>query len=91
MRWLGVHRIQPRIVGEFDDSALMKVFGYGGIGIFIAPTAIAAEVQQLGGVVRLGQTDEVFERFYAISIERRLTHPAITAISDAARQQLFSA
>lgn len=91
MRWLGARRIQPRIVGEFDDSALMKAFGYGGIGIFIAPTAIAAEVQQYGSVVRLGQTDEVVERFFAISIQRRLTHPAVTAISDAARQQLFSA
>jgi len=91
MRWLGARRIQPRIVGEFDDSALMKAFGYGGIGIFIAPTAVAAEVQQHGSVVRLGQTDEVVERFFAISIERRLTHPAVTAISDAARQQLFSA
>jgi len=91
MRWLGARRIQPRIVGEFDDSALMKAFGYGGIGIFIAPTAIADEVQQHGSVVKLGQTDEVVERFFAISIQRRLTHPAVTAISDAARQQLFSA
>lgn len=91
MRWLGARRLQPRIVGEFDDSALMKAFGFGGIGIFIAPTAIAAEVQQHGRVVRLGQTDEVVERFFAISVQRRLTHPAVTAISDAARQQLFSA
>lgn len=90
MRWLGAQRIQPRIVGEFDDSALMKAFGYGGIGIFIAPTAVAAEVQQHGSVVSLGQTDEVVERFFAISIQRRLTHPAVTAISDAARQQLFA-
>ena len=91
MRWLGARRLQPRIIGEFDDSALMKAFGFGGIGIFIAPTAVAAEVQQNGRVVRLGQTDEVVERFFAISVQRRLTHPAVAAISDAARHQLFSA
>ena len=91
MRWFAEQNVQPRIIGEFDDSALMKAFGFGGIGIFIAPTAIAAEVQQHGRVVRLGQTDEVVERFFAISVQRRLTNPAVTAISDAARQQLFSA
>lgn len=90
MRWLGARRLQPRIVGEFDDSALMKAFGYGGMGIFIAPTAVADEVQEHGRVVRLGQTDDVVERFFAISVQRRLTHPAVTAISDAARQKLFS-
>ena len=90
MRWLGAHRIQPRIVGEFDDSALMKAFGGGGIGIFIAPATIAAEVQLHYGVEVLGRTDEIVERFYAISMQRRLTHPAVAAISDAARSKLFS-
>jgi len=90
MRWLGTHRIQPRIVGEFDDSALMKAFGGGGIGIFIVPTAIAAEVEQHYGVEVLGQTDEVVEQFFAISVQRRLTHPAVVAVSDTARQKLFS-
>ncbi len=91
MRWLGERRIQPRIVGEFDDSALMKAFGSGGIGIFIAPTVIADEVQRHYGVKILGQTDEVVERFFAISVQRRLTHPAVTAVSDAARRELFAA
>lgn len=90
IRWLGARRIQPRVVGEFDDSALMKAFGSGGIGIFIAPTAIADEVQRHYGVEILGQTDEVVERFYAISIQRRLTHPAVAAISESARRELFS-
>lgn len=90
MRWFGKHRIQPRIVGEFDDSALMKAFGVGGIGIFIAPTAIAAEVQQHYGVELLGQTEDVVERFFAISVQRRLTHPAVAAVSVAARQSLFA-
>lgn len=90
MRWFGTRRIQPRIVGEFDDSALMKAFGGGGIGIFVAPTAIAAEVQLHYGVEMLGQTDEVVERFFAISVQRRLTHPAVAAVSEAARQKLFA-
>ena len=90
MRWFATHRIQPRIVGEFDDSALMKAFGGGGIGIFIAPTAIAAEVQLHYGVEMLGQTDDVVERFFAISLQRRLTHPAVAAVSEAARQKLFA-
>ncbi|MFI4980455.1 MAG: LysR substrate-binding domain-containing protein, partial [Nevskiales bacterium] len=90
MRWLGARRIQPRVVGEFDDSALMNEFGYGGIGIFIAPSAIAAEVQAHYGVKILGQTDEVVDRFFAISVQRRLTHPAVTAVSDAGRRDLFA-
>lgn len=90
MRWLGTQRIQPRIVGEFDDSALMKAFGGGGIGVFIAPMTVAAEVQLHYGVELIGQTDEIIERFYAISMQRRLTHPAVAAIRDAARSKLFS-
>ena len=90
MRWLGAHRIQPRIVGEFDDSALMKAFGYGGIGIFIAPTAIADEVERHYGVEILGQTDDVVEQFFAISVQRRLTHPAVAAVCDTARRELFA-
>jgi LysR family transcriptional activator of nhaA len=83
---LGLH---PRIVGEFDDGALQKAFGQGGIGIFAAPSAIAREVSQQYGVVAIGHSSEVTEQFYAISVERRLTHPAVLAISSAARQKLF--
>ena len=90
MRWFAARRIQPRIVGEFDDSALMKAFGHGGIGIFIAPTATLREVREQYGVQLVGQTDEVTERFFAISLQRRLTHPAVTAISEAARRELFA-
>ncbi len=90
MRWFGEQQIQPRIVGEFDDSALMKAFGQSGIGIFIAPSIIADEVQRQYGVKLIGQTDDVVERFYAISVERRLTHPAVVAVTEAARQELFA-
>lgn len=90
MRWFGAQQIQPRIVGEFDDSALMKAFGQSGIGIFIAPSVIADEVRRQYGVEVIGQTDDVTERFYAISVERKLRHPAVVAVNDAARLDLFS-
>ena len=88
-QWFEKLQIQPRVVGEFDDGALQKAFGQGGIGIFAAPSAIAREVGQQYGVVAIGRTAEVTEQFYAISVERRLTHPAVIAISSAARQKLF--
>lgn len=74
MRWFDVHQIRPHIVGEFDDSALMQAFSKPAPVFFIAPSVIADEVQREHGVIILGQTDEVTEQFYAISMERRLTH-----------------
>jgi len=90
MRWFDAHQIRPRIVGEFDDSALMHAFGHAGIGIFIVPSVIADEVQREHSVIVIGQTDEVTEQFYAISMERRLTHPAVVAINDTAQRKLFA-
>mgnify|MGYP005838271573 CR=1 FL=1 len=89
LRWLGRLQIRPRIVGEFDDSALMKAFGRGGAGLFPASAAIATEVIRIYGVQEVGGTEEVRERFYAISAERQLRHPAVVAISEAARRELF--
>jgi LysR family transcriptional activator of nhaA len=90
MRWFDVHQLRPHIVGEFDDSALMQAFGQAGIGIFIAPSVIADEVRREHSVVVVGRTDEVTEQFYAISLERRLTHPAVVAINDTAHRELFA-
>ncbi|MDD2833943.1 MAG: transcriptional activator NhaR [Methylotenera sp.] len=81
MQWLLTQRIQPRIVGEFDDSALMRAFGQAGVGIFTAPSIIEDEVIQQHGVIKIGQTDAVIERVYAISVERRASHPAVMAVS----------
>ena len=89
MQWFESVAVRPKIVGEFDDGALTKAFGQAGIGIFAAPSAIAAEVRRQHGVVAIGSTDAVTERFYAISVERRLTHPAVVAISSKARTELF--
>jgi LysR family transcriptional activator of nhaA len=88
LNWLDGMHIHPRIVGEFDDSALMKVFGQAGTGVFIAPTAIANEVASQYDVRIIGSTEEVKEQFYAISVERRLTHPGVIAITETARAWL---
>jgi len=90
VQWFNGHHLHPRIVGEFDDSALMKAFGQGGAGVFIAPTPIAKEVEKQYGVVSIGQTDEVREQFYAISVERKISHPAVSAITEAAREWLLT-
>jgi len=88
LKWLDRSHIQPHIVGEFDDSALMKAFGQAGIGAFIVPTPIAKEIEQQFGVETFGSTDKVRKRFYAISVERRISHPAITAVTESAREWL---
>ncbi|POA21441.1 transcriptional activator NhaR [Pseudomonas sp. FW300-N1A1] len=90
-RWFAEQRIQPRIVGEFDDSALMQAFGQSGSGIFIGPSVIADEVRRQYGVELIGQTDAVSESFYAISVERKVKHPGIVAITEGARRALFTA
>jgi len=88
-QWLDKKRIHPRLVAEFDDSALMKVFGQEGVGLFIAPTAIEAEVEHQYQVKAIGQLDEVKEHFYAISVERKVTHPVNSIVMNAARESLF--
>ena len=89
-QWLDKHRLHPRMVAEFDDSALMKAFGQEGAGIFIAPAAIEAEVEWQYQVTAIGRVDEVKENFYAISVERRVTHPVVSAVMEAARETLFA-
>jgi len=89
-RWFAEQQIQPRIVGEFDDSALMQAFGQSGSGIFIGPSVIADEVRRQYGVEVIGQTDAVSESFYAISVDRKVKHPGIVAITEGARRELFT-
>ncbi|HHH44022.1 MAG TPA: transcriptional activator NhaR [Gammaproteobacteria bacterium] len=89
-QWLDKHRIHPWVIAEFDDSALMKAFGQQGAGIFVAPAAIEAEVEWQYEVTAIGRVDTVKEHFYAISVERRVTHPVVSAVMEAARESLFS-
>lgn len=89
-QWLDRNGVKPRVVAEFEDSALLKVFGADGIGLFPAPSAVADAVCRQYGVQLVGRAPEVKERFYAVSVERRLKNPAVIAITDAARQELFA-
>ncbi len=90
MQWFDQQGLKVRIAGEFEDSALMSAFGQAGVGVFIAPSVIAPEVIRQYDVRAIGATDSVRERFYAISAERRLRHPAVVAVSHAARGEIFS-
>ena len=87
-QWFESESIRPTIVAEFEDSALLKVFGQRGLGLFVAPSVISAEVQRQYDVKVVGRLEGVTERFYAISLDRKLKHPAVVAISDAARARL---
>jgi LysR family transcriptional activator of nhaA len=89
-RWFEAESIRPLVAAEFEDSALLKAFGQGGAGVFAAPTVIEGEVGRQCGVRAIGRTDAVRERFYAISVERRIKHPAVAVISDRARHELFA-
>jgi len=88
-QWFEAHAIRPTAVSEFEDSALLMVFGQAGLGIFAAPSLIEPEIRRQFRVQRIGRTEDVRERFYAISAERKLKHPAVVAISESARQRLL--
>lgn len=88
MQWLERCGVQPRIVAEFDDSALMKAFGQAGAGVFVAPSAIASYVCDQYKVMEIGRIDKVREQIYAITTERKLTHPVMLAISQRAREAM---
>jgi len=88
--WFQQRSLHPQVVGEFDDSALAKEFGRRGAGIFVGPTVLTPEIEQQCGVKALGATTEVTEEFFAISIQRRVTHPCVVAITQSARGELFA-
>ncbi len=87
--WFAAQGVRPRIVGECDDSALMKIFAQSGAGFVPTPSVAEGEIKRQYRLVPVGKAPEVRERFYAISLERRLRHPAVAAISRAARTGLF--
>ena len=88
-QWFDDHEIYPIIAHEFEDSAVLKVFGQEGHGLFMTPTAIEDDVCKQYSVKVIGRLPEIIERFYAISIEKRLKHPAVVKISEFARENLF--
>ena len=87
--WFDAQRIRPQVIAEFEDSALLKAFAQGGEAVFASPEPIAAEVERQYRVRRIATLPELRERFYAITVERRLRHPAVVAISASARQHLL--
>ncbi len=88
-QWFDEQGIRPRIRGEIADSALLKAFGANGNGIFAAPSAVEQDVTRMYGVAVVGREESLRERFYAVSVEKRLKHPAVVAISQRARNELF--
>lgn len=86
--WFDSKRIHPIVAGEFDDSALMFWFGQSGAGVFPAPSVIEGKIQREYGVRLIGRAADARERFYAISLESRPTHPAVVAILGASRKAL---
>jgi LysR family transcriptional activator of nhaA len=87
-QWFDHEKIQPKIIAEFEDNALLMVFGQHGVGIFVAPSVIRNEVERKYAVQVIGAVGNVRERFFAVSLDRKLRHPAVVAISEAARARL---
>ncbi|MFZ1683644.1 MAG: transcriptional activator NhaR [Candidatus Zixiibacteriota bacterium] len=88
-QWFDARTIRPNIVGEFDDSALLKVFGMRGVGIFPAMSVIGPEIERQYQVRAICTVPELRERLYAVTVERRIKHPAVVAICNAARTLIF--
>lgn len=89
--WFVTQGMRPRVVAEVEDVAMLQVFGSTGMGLFAAPSVVEEAITTQYGVKVVGRVDAVRERFYAISVERRLKHPAVVAISEGARRELFHA
>jgi LysR family transcriptional activator of nhaA len=90
-QWFVASQLRPRIVGEFDDSALVWVFGTAGAGAFAAPSVIEAQLVRQGAVKVIGRVPELRESFFAITAERRLKHPGVTAVTESGARDLFGA
>ncbi len=88
--WCIANDVHPDITCEAEDVALLQVFGQEGMGMFAAPTVVESQIRKHYGVRVVGRLPEVRERFYAISVERKLLHPGVVAITEAARTRLFS-
>jgi LysR family transcriptional activator of nhaA len=89
VRWLSRYKLHPKLVGEFDGNSLMAAFGQAGFGAFVAPTLLQEEMQAHYDVVAIGEVQGVCAEYFAISVERRLTHPCVLAITRAARSHIF--
>jgi LysR family transcriptional activator of nhaA len=89
-QWFDAHAIRPRGVAELDDAALANVLGEAGLGVFAAPEVVEKEIRRRYKVQVVGRTQEIRQRFYAISVERKIRHPAVAAICEGARKHIFT-
>lgn len=89
-RWLVERGIKVEIEGEFEDAAMMRAFGLRGRGLFPVRAALQAELDDRDEVVRIGTLRGIHERYYAVTADRRVRHPAVAALIEAARQNLVS-
>jgi LysR family transcriptional activator of nhaA len=89
-QWIESVGVRPHVVGEFEDGALLEAFGQAGVGVFPIPAVVERDVCRHYGVRVVGRLPDVRARFSAISAERRLKHPAVVAVSSAARAGLFA-
>jgi LysR family transcriptional activator of nhaA len=89
-RWFAAQAVSPRIIAELDDAALANVLGEAGLGVFVAPEVVEKEIRRRYRVQLVGRTQEIRQRFYAISVERKIRHPAVAAICEVARKHIFA-
>ena len=89
-QWFDSLNVRPKVVAELDDPALAKVVGEAGLGVFAVADVAEKEVLQRYNVQLVGRVEDLRHRFYAISLERKIRHPAVVAISDAARKHIFA-
>jgi LysR family transcriptional activator of nhaA len=87
--WLDVQGVRPMVVGEFEDSALAAVFSEAAVGAFAAPTPTESQVKRQYGLTVLGRARDIVASYYAISLDRKLKHPAVIAISEFAHRSVF--
>ena len=88
-KWFNAIGVRPRLVGEFYDPAFVHILAVHGLGFMTVPTLVAKETVNRFGFRVIGRTEECQQQFYAITPERKLTHPAVTAITSDARRRLF--
>jgi len=88
--WFASQDVRPRIIAELDDAALARVLGEAGLGVFAAPDVVERDVRQRSHVEVVGRAKDLRQRFYAISVERKIKHPAVIAICDVARKHIFA-
>jgi LysR family transcriptional activator of nhaA len=89
-QWFEDQHIRPTVVAEVEDSALVKVLGEAGIGAFAMPDVVEEDVRNQYDVAVIGRAPQLRQRFYAISVERKIKHPAVVAICDASRKKIFA-